>query len=285
MASIHPLAVIHPEAVVGQNVSIGPFCVIEQDVVIGDGCQLASHVFVKSGTTLGKHNVVSEGAVLGGRPQHLGAHEQVGRLIIGDYNQIREHVTVHLGLTPKDATTIGSHYLLMVNVHVAHDCHVEDNVIMANNVMLAGHVTVGKRAYLSGAVGVHQFCRIGTFAMVGGQSHVSQDVPPYVTVDGKSNLVVGLNKVGLKRAGFTEADMLQLKEAYRVIFRSGLRWADVQKTMTERFTTGAAAEMSAFLTSGKRGFVSERRTPPSATIKIMSTEESKPASEESRKVG
>lgn len=286
MAQIHPLAVVHPEAQLGQDVAVGPFCVIEHDVVIGDGCQLASHVYVKRGTTLGKHNIVAEGAVLGGRPQHLSAHEQVGRLTIGDHNQIREHVTVHVGLTPKDTTTIGDHCLLMVNVHVAHDCHVADHVIMANNVMLAGHVSVGNRAYISGAVGVHQFCRIGAYAMVGGQSHISQDVPPYVTVDGVSSLIVGLNKVGLKRAGFSDADMQQLKEAYRVIYRSGLRWSDMQQLLSQRFTDGAALAFVEFFASGKRGYVSERRTPPSATLKLVTpTEETKSASDESRKVG
>ena len=285
MAQIHPLAVVHPEAILGADVTIGPFCVIEQDVVIGEGCEIASHVMIKAGTQLGPHNIVSEGAVLGGRPQHLGAHEKVGRVVIGHHNQIREHVTVHCGLTPKDVTTIGNHCLLMVNVHVAHDCHIGDSVIMANNVMLAGHVSVGNKAYLSGAVGVHQFCRIGAYAMVGGQSHVSQDVPPYVTVDGKSNLIAGLNKVGLKRAGFNEADMLQLKEAYRVIYRGGLRWADVQAVLAERFTTGPAKAFSDFFATGKRGFVSERRTPPSATLKLVTPTDEKEVGDESRKVG
>lgn len=286
MAQIHPLAVVHPDAVLGTDVTIGPFAVIEKNVSIGDGCSIASHAFIKQNTTLGKHNVVCEGAVLGGRPQHLGAHEQVGALAIGDSNHFREHVTVHVGLTPKDTTTIGNHCLLMVNVHVAHDCHVGDNVIMANNVMLAGHVTVGERAYISGAVGVHQFCRIGKFAMVGGQSHISQDVPPYVMVDGVSTMVVGLNKVGLKRAGFTETELIQLKEAYRVIYRSGLRWADVQAALAERFPAGAAAAFSEFFASGKRGYISERRTPPKASLKLVSpNEEAKTMADETRKVG
>src|SRR5690606_31828489 len=119
----------------GHDVEIGPFSVVERGTVIGDGCRLAGYVFVKEGTTLGKHNIVAEGAILGGRPQHLGATAEVGRLVIGDHNQIREHVTVHVGLTPNDVTTIGNHCLIMVNVHIAHDCHIGDNVIMANNAM------------------------------------------------------------------------------------------------------------------------------------------------------
>ncbi len=283
MAQIHPLALVHPAATIGQDVEIGPFSVVEQGVTIGDGCRLAAHVFVKQGTTLGAHNTISEGAVIGGRPQHLNAAAEVGRLVIGDHNQVREHVTIHVGLAPTSVTTIGNHCLLMVNVHVAHDCHIADNVIIANNAMLAGHVSVGTRAYISGAVGVHQFCRVGAYAMVGGQSHVSQDVPPYVTVDGKSNLIVGLNKVGLKRAGFTDADMTQLKEAYRVIYRSGVRWAEVLELLKARFTTGAAAAFTEFFSEGKRGFVQERRTPPSATLKLVP--DTKDAAEEVRKVG
>lgn len=286
MAQIHPLALVHPEAVLGHDVEVGPFAVVERQVTIGDGCKLAGHVFVKAGTTLGKNNRVFEGAILGGRPQHLGATGEVGKLTIGDNNQIREHVTVHVGLAPTNTTTVGSNCLLMVNTHVAHDCHVGDNVIMANNVMLAGHVSVGNRAFISGAVGVHQFCRIGALAMVGGQAHITQDVPPYVTVDGQSSLIVGLNKVGLKRAGFSEAELKDLKEAYRIIYRSGARWADVLAELKTQFPAGAAAAFSAFFSEGKRGFIQERRTPPSATIKIAApAEETKPEGDEVRKVG
>lgn len=286
MDQIHPLAVVHPTAHVGRDVTIGPFAVVEAGAIIGDGCQIAGHVFIKQGVTLGRDNAVAEGAVLGGRPQHLAAGDEVGRLVIGDGNRIRENVTIHLGLTPSDTTTVGNHCLIMVNVHIAHDCHIADHVLMANNVMLAGHVSIGQRAYISGAVGIHQFCRVGPYAMVGGQSHISQDVPPYVTVDGQSSLIVGLNKIGLKRAGFGDADMQQLKEAYRVIYRSGLRWAEVQLALAERFTTGAAAAFGEFFATGKRGFVSERRTPPTATLKIVApAEEAKPHSDEVRRVG
>jgi UDP-N-acetylglucosamine acyltransferase len=254
-------------------------------VTIGDGCRLAGHVFVKTGSTLGQHNTIAEGAVIGGRPQHLAAGEDVGRLVIGDHNQIRENVTIHVGLTSKDATTIGDHCLIMVNVHIAHDCHIGNNVIMANNAMLAGHVTVGNRAYISGAVGIHQFCRVGAYAMVGGQAHITQDIPPYVTVDGQSSLIVGLNKVGLKRAGFSDVDMKQLKEAYRVIYRSGARWNEVCAALKTQFTTGAAAAFNEFFSAGKRGFVQERRTPPSATIKLVAGSEGQGEGDEVRKVG
>ena len=131
----------------------------------------------------------------------------------------------------------------MVNAHVAHDCRVGSHTIITNNVMLAGHVTVGDYAYLSGGVGVHQFCRIGSHCMVGGQSHINKDVPPYVTVDGLSTRVVGLNVIGLKRRGFTPDEILQLKQAYRIIYRQGLTWEQVLETLSATFTVGAGSRL------------------------------------------
>jgi UDP-N-acetylglucosamine acyltransferase len=258
---IHPAAVVSPQAELGPDVIIHPFVVIEPETVIGDGCILESRVVIKQGTRLGNHNHVFEGAVLGGLPQHIRMPPQTGRLVIGDHNTIRENVTIHRGLEEGHATVIGDHNLLMVNVHVAHDCRLGHHGIFANNVMLAGHVTVGDRAYVSGGVGVHQFCRIGSLAMVGGQAHVVKDVPPFVTVDGKSTFVVGLNLVGLRRAGFSRQEIDQLKAAYRLIYRSGLLWPDILDALAREFTTGPAAAFHAFFSGGKRGFTPERRLP------------------------
>ncbi len=189
-------------------------------------------------------------------------------MIVGDHNTIRENVTIHRGLTPDAETRLGSNNLVMVNAHIAHDCHLGHDIILANNVLLAGHVTVGDRAYLSGAVGVHQFCRIGQFAMVGGQAHITKDVPPFVTIDGVSSRVVGLNLVGLKRAGFTPEEIGQLKAAYRMAFRSGLRWDAMLFEMRQRFATGRAAALHAFMAETKRGCVPERATPRAATVRL-----------------
>ena len=164
----------------------------------------------------------------------------------------------------------------MVCSHVAHDCHLGNNVIVTNNGMLAGHVHVDDRAYISGAAGVHQFCRVGTLAMVGGQAHIVQDVPPYVTIDGLSSLVVGLNKIGLRRAGYDQATIQELMAAYRVIYRSGLRWTELLEQLRTRFPTGPAALFYEFLSTTARGIVSERRTPPGATIRLRDTEEAEP---------
>ena len=285
MNRIHPFALVSPQATIGTETEIGPFSVIEAGAVVGDRCRLAARVTIKEGTHLGPDNEVCEGAVLGGKPQHLRAGEQLGELRIGRGNTIREYVTIHRGLNPSTHTEIGDNNLIMVNAHIAHDCHVGNHVVIVNNVLLAGHVTVGDRAYLSGAAAVHQFCRIGAYAMVGGQSHISQDVPPFVTIDGQTTTVVGLNIIGLRRAGFTGDDILQLKQAYRVIYRSGLTWAETQQALAEQFTSGPASQFLPFLSTGKRGFVQERRTPRRASIAMHRSDPPTHEVIELRKVG
>jgi UDP-N-acetylglucosamine acyltransferase len=270
---IHPLALIAPTAKLGDGVQIGPFSVVEDDVTIGADCILESRVAIKRGTTLGEKNHLFEGVVVGGIPQHTNVPAELGRLRIGSGNSIRENVTIHKAMHPGQETLIGDHCLLMCNSHVAHDCRLGDHVILTNNVMLAGHVTVGSRAFLSGGAGVHQFCRIGTLAMVGGLAHISRDVPPFVTIDGQSGYVVGLNQIGLKRAGHDAQAIAQLKEAYRVIYRKGLVWKDVLLELQRHFPDGAAAEFLPFLTATKRGITPERRMPPEATIRIHSVED------------
>jgi UDP-N-acetylglucosamine acyltransferase len=269
MRDIHPTAVISSRASIGDSVSIGPFCVVEADAVIGDGCTLAARAVVKSDCILGSNNQIGEGTVLGGRPQHLAASEQVGKLLVGNDNIFRENVTIHRGLKADSETRVGTGCLIMVNAHVAHDCQLGDQVILVNNCLLAGHVEVGNRAYLAGAAAVHQFCRIGRLAMVGGQSHITQDVPPYVTVDGKSSLIVGLNLVGLRRGGMATADIQQLKRAYQVIYRSGLKWTETLQALEAEFHSGPATEFRTFLASTKRGVVQERRLPRRATVSIQ----------------
>jgi UDP-N-acetylglucosamine acyltransferase len=267
--SIHPLAVVSPHAEIGKGVRIGPFCIVEAGVVLGDGCHLAGRVTVKSGTILGRDNLVLEGTVLGGMPQHIHMPECPGTVTIGDGNVFRENVTIHRAMQAGGATTLGNRCLLMVGAHVAHDCRVGDGVILTNNSMLGGHVTVDDKAYISGGVAVHQFCRIGRLAMVGGLARVRQDVPPFVMIDGGTTMVVGLNKVGLRRAGFTAKDFVQLKHAYRVVYRSGLSWEEMLDVLRMRFTTGPAAEFAPFFSVGNRGFVQERRTPPGAIVRLV----------------
>ena len=268
---IHPLAVVDPRAEIGESVEIGPFCVIEPNVVIGDECKLESSVVIKEGTVLGDNNYVAEGAVLGGAPQHVAAPDVPGTVIIGTGNTIREHVTIHRAMNPGTATIVGDDNMLMAGSHLAHDCRIGSRIIMANGALLAGHVTVGDRATISGAVVVHQFTRIGEFTMVGGQARIVQDVPPYMLVDGLSSNIVGLNRVGLKRAGFKAKEMKQLKAAYNVIYRQGLTWNEILATLESDFDEGPAHVFRPFLASTTRGIVSEGR-PASQTRPTQRTD-------------
>ena len=275
--SIHPSAIVSPSAKISPDVSIGPYCIVESGTSIGSGCTLESHVVVKEGTSLGPNNHVYEGAVIGGLPQHVQVPDRPGRVVFGEGNTIRENVTVHRALVFEHATTIGEGCMLMANTHVAHDCRLGNHVIVTNNAMLAGHVHVDDRAFISGAAGVHQFCRVGTLAMVGGQAHLVKDVPPYVTVDGLSTMVVGLNKIGLRRAGYDQTAIRELMAAYRVIYRSGLLWEELIEQLRIRFPNGPAALFHEFLSTSARGIVSERRAPPGATIKLRDVVEDEPA--------
>ena len=288
MSKVSPLAAVDPNARVADDVEIGPFCVVEAGVMLGDGCNLVGRVTIKSGTVVGRDNLVMEGTVLGGMPQHLHMPEYPGTTVIGDGNVFRENCTVHRALSAGNATRIGNRCLFMVGAHVAHDCAVEDGVVLTNGTMLGGHVEVGEKAYIGGAVGVHQFCRVGRLAMIGGLARVIRDVPPFTMIDGDTAMVVGLNKVGLRRAGFKLQEMNQLKEAYRAIYRRGLMWKEMLETLRREFTAGPASEFLPFFLGGKRGFVQERRTPPGAVVRLMrgdadDANESMPAAE--KKVG
>lgn len=274
MPTIHPQAVASSLAEIARDVVVAPLAVIEPYAVIGEGCRIASGAVIKSGTILGRHNEVGEHAVIGGLPQHLHVPQRPGRLVIGDGNTLREYCTVHRSLYEHQATLIGDNNLLMVGAHVAHDCVVGDQTILTNNVLLAGHVVVEDRAYLAGASAVHQFCRVGRLAMVGGHARVIKDVPPYVTVDGGSSLIVGLNTIGLRRAGFTGQQIEQLKVAYRVLYRSGLPFSEILPRLNEQFPDGPAAEFHRFLSHSVRGVTQERRSPPGATLRIHRLPES-----------
>lgn len=265
---IHPSAIVSSQAEIDSDVQIGPFCVIEAGVQIATGCRLAAHVNLRCGTRLGRDNTLYEGVVLGGPPQHTNAQQRPGRVILGNRNTVREHVTVHRAMHEQGVTRIGNDCLLMVGAHVAHDCRVGNQVILTNGAMLGGHVEVGDRACLGGNSAVHQFCRIGRLAMVGGCTKVVQDVPPFVLTDGTTALIVGLNSVGLRRAGLDREQMLSLKAAYRLIYREGLTFREMVAALKERFPMGVAAEFAEFFSGGQRGFVQERRSPPRVALRV-----------------
>ncbi|MBN83424.1 MAG: acyl-[acyl-carrier-protein]--UDP-N-acetylglucosamine O-acyltransferase [Planctomycetaceae bacterium] len=284
-ANIHSTAVVSVAAELGKDVTVGPFCVIEEGVQVGEGCHLASHVVLKRNTVLGANNRIEDGAVLGGRPQHLQAAERTGNLIVGDRNQIREMVTIHAGLHEGESTQVGNQNMIMVAAHIGHDACVEDHTILTNNVLLGGHTHVGHHAYLAGASAAHQFCRIGCHAMVGGQAAIKRDVPPYMMVDGQSNEVVGLNLVGLRRQGFSNEEISQLKVAYRVIYRSELAWKEVLSRLGTQATTGAVRVLTEFLAGGERGFVQARRSSSAPTLRLVEPEKPAPKASGVRKAG
>jgi UDP-N-acetylglucosamine acyltransferase len=219
MAKISPLAVVDPNAVIGEDVEIGPFCVIGPDVRIGARCVLHNNVTVMNHTSLGEDNQLFPNVVLGGPPQDKKFKGTPTRLEIGSGNLLREAFTAHIG-TEKGGgiTRIGNNSLFMVNTHIGHDAQIGSNCIFANNVMIAGHAIVGDTVNLAGAVGVHHFCTVGDYAYIGAYSRITHDAPPFCKTDGH-DLVRGLNAVGLSRNGFTPSDIDALEEAYKKLFR------------------------------------------------------------------
>ncbi len=219
---IHRTALVDPSAELGLDVSVGPYSIIGPSVVIGDRCQLAAHVVIERNTRLGAGVRVGYGTVLGADPQDLKYKGEETWVEIGDGTILREYCTINRGTPATGKTTVGQRCFIMTYVHVAHDCVVGDDVILANSIQMAGHVTVDDRAIISGLVPIHQFVRVGTYAFVGGGSRVNQDVPPYTKAVGNPVHLYGLNSVGLQRAGFTPEVKLALKKAYRLVFNSHL---------------------------------------------------------------
>ncbi len=265
---IHPSAIVSDQARIGANVQIGPFSIVEPGVTIGDGTRLVAQVTIKTGVILGCENTICEGAVIGGLPQHTRVPEKIGGVRIGNRNTIREHVTIHRAMHDGAETIIGDDCLIMVAAHIAHDGQIGNRVILTNGVMLGGHVHVGDRACLGGNAAVHQFCRIGRLAMVGGCTKVVQDLPPFVLTDGGTALIVGLNRVGLQRAGLSQSEILELKAAYRLIYREGLTFNEMVETLENRFSEGVATEFAEFFRTGSRGFIQERRSPPKVALRV-----------------
>jgi UDP-N-acetylglucosamine acyltransferase len=220
--NIHPTAIISQTARLGTEVTIGPYAIVEDDTEIGDRSEIRAHACIKRFTRLGSDNIIHEGAVLGGEPQDLSFQDCQSSLIIGDRNRLREGVTVHRASKAGAATRIGSDCFIMAYAHVAHDCQLGNQIIIANNVALAGHIEIEDQVFISGGVVVHQFSRIGRLAMLGGNSKIVQDCLPFIITDGIPGRASGLNVVGLRRAGFTATDLGELKRAYRLLLRSGL---------------------------------------------------------------
>ncbi|EBQ0177119.1 acyl-ACP--UDP-N-acetylglucosamine O-acyltransferase [Salmonella enterica subsp. enterica] len=221
-AFIHPTAIVEDGAVIGANAHIGPFCIVGPQVEIGEGTVLKSHVVVNGQTTIGRDNEIYQFASIGEVNQDLKYAGEPTRVEIGDRNRIRESVTIHRGTVQGGGLTkVGSDNLLMINAHIAHDCTVGNRCILANNATLAGHVSVDDFAIIGGMTAVHQFCIIGAHVMVGGCSGVAQDVPPYVIAQGNHATPFGVNIEGLKRRGFSREGLVAIRNAYKLLYRSG----------------------------------------------------------------
>ena len=250
MSDIHPTAIVSPKAELDTDVRVGPYAVIGDDVRIGSGTEIRHHASVEGPATLGRDNVIHPFAAVGGAPQDKKYAGEPTQLTMGDGNTIREYVTINRG-TVQDVgvTRIGDDNWIMAYVHIAHDCQVASHTILANNVTLAGHVHVGDYVILGGFAGAHQFCRIGPHAFVGMYAGISRDVAAYVMVGGQPAKPHGINSEGLKRRGFDSAAVRNIKEAYRLVYRSGERLADALAELESRVSD--APELELFIASIK----------------------------------
>ncbi len=253
---IHPTAIIDSKAEISEGVEIGPYSVIEKNVLIGEGTKIGPHVVIREGTEIGKGCQVSQFASIGEAPQSVGYKGEKTFLQIGDHNIIREFVTLHRGTVKGGGkTVIGNENFIMAYSHVAHDCQIGNQVVMANGATLAGHILIEDFAIIGGLTAIHQFCRVGTYAIIGGVSGVLMDIPPYTKAHGDRAKLFGLNTVGLKRANFSEETLKALKKAYRIIFRSGLTLEKAMKQVGEDeiSQTPEVQHFLQFIQGSKRG--------------------------------
>jgi UDP-N-acetylglucosamine acyltransferase len=253
---IHPTAVIDPTAQIGEDCEIGPYCVIGPDVELGPGCWLQHHVSVSGPSKIGRGNRFFAFSSIGQQTQDLKYAGEPTCLSVGDGNTFREFVTVHRGTAKGSITRLGNGGSFLAYAHIAHDCIVGNDVIFSNNGTLAGHVEVGDHAIIGGLTAIHQFCRIGAYALTGGCSKIVQDVPPFMIADGNPAKVRSYNKVALERHGFSEKTHRAIKEAYRLIYRSALNLQQaVEQIRSDLPETPEVAQLVAFVTSSPRGIV------------------------------
>jgi UDP-N-acetylglucosamine acyltransferase len=252
----HPTALISPDAVIGKNVHIGAYAVIGEGCEVGDDCVLATRAMLERNVKLAPRVKVGVGSILGGEPQDLKFGGEETTVEIGEGTTIREYTTINRGTTQSFKTTVGRDCLLMSYVHLGHDCHVGNGVILSNVVQLAGHVTIEDKAILSGLTAVHQFVKIGRHSFIGGCSRVSKDIPPFLKAVGNPVKLYGLNSIGLQRSGFPEDVLLELKRAYRLFFRSDLNVTQaMEKANAELKPYPEVKELVAFVEASGRGVV------------------------------
>ena len=256
-AYIAPTARVHPDACIGPGVRIGEFCVVESDVIIGRDCVIEPYVYLKRWTTLGERNSVSAGTVLGTDPLDKNFTGERSYVRIGNRNIIREHYTISRGTEPESVTEIGDGNYIMTSGHIAHNCKIGSQTVICSCALVAGYVEVEDQAFISGGVVIHQYSRIGRLAMIGGNTRVNRDVPPFFLYSGFNVEPKGLNLVGLKRAGFRANDISALKTAYRLLYRSGLKLEEALRRIEAEVPGRDAAELVSFVRRSERGICRE----------------------------
>ncbi len=256
---IHPQAVVSAKAHLGEHVSVGPFAVIEDDVIIGDGTWVGPHAYVANGSRVGRECRLHPFSSVGAPPQDLKYKGEPTLLELGDRCTVREYATLNRGTVETGKTVIGSDCLFMANTHVGHDCRVGNRVIMANSVALGGHVHLGDWVIIGGGTPIHQFCKVGDHAMIGGGFRVVKDVPPFILAGQEPLVFEGLNSVGLKRRGFQPRTMELLEAAYGVLYRSNLNVSQAVARIKESIElTSEVHTVLSFIASSKRGIISGR---------------------------
>lgn len=267
---IHPTAIVSAEARLADDVAVGPYAIIDGPVTLGPGCRVGPHAHLIGPLTMGRDNAIHTGCVIGDSPQHFGYKGEVTRVEVGDANTFREHTVIHRGMQVEDGkpgsgvTAIGNHNYFMSNSHLAHDCRVHNHCILASGAVVGGHAEIHDQAFLSGNIAVHQFCRVGRLAMLGGTSAISQDLPPFWVVQGAINVVIGVNVIGMRRAGVPHEEIQAVRAAFKLINRSGLT---IPQSLAQVEANGgqlpAIRQLVDFIRSSKRGICTavHRRDP------------------------
>jgi UDP-N-acetylglucosamine acyltransferase len=256
-AYVAPTARVHADAEIGPGTRIGDFCVIESDVSIGRDCVLEPYVYVKRWTTLGERNAISAGTVLGTDPLDKNFTAERSYLRIGNGNIIREHYTISRGTEPESVTEIGDDNYIMTSGHIAHNCKIGNQTVICSCALVAGYVEVEDQAFISGGVVIHQFSKIGRLAMIGGNTRVNSDVPPFFLYSGFNVEAKGVNVVGLKRAGLSTKQIAALKVGYRLLYRSGLKLENALQRIESEVGGEEAAHLVRFIRGSKRGICRE----------------------------
>lgn len=255
---IHPSAIIHPKAILGENISVGPNSVIDADVRIGNDCRIGPLVYLTGHTSIGDGNTFHTGAVIGDAPQDISYKGAPTRTEIGNRNTFREHVTIHRSNSEAEATIVGSDNFFMASSHAGHNSRIGDRNVLANGTLIAGHAIIEDQVTFGGNAGVHQFVRVGRLAFLQGNSGVSQDLPPFL-INSRINEVSGLNVIGMRRAGISSSDRIEMKKLYHLFFREGNSVAQATEKAAELFTAACCREFLEFAKNSKRGICTKLR--------------------------